>query len=301
MNIVKKTIYGLIKKLKFLPPEFYVKIYYEYYTGKKINLRNPVGFNEKIQWLKVYYKPDILTKLVDKFEVRSYIKEKIGEQYLNDLLGVYTSYDEIDFDALPDKFVLKGVHGCNYNLIVKDKSRLNKKKVNQLINKWLSRNYYYRSGLEWAYKNIPPRIIAEKFMQEEGKEVLNDYKLFCFNGSPKFIQVDIERKINDSRCYYDTQWQKLPVNRGKPKLHLSEVEKPKNLSEMLELAKILSNPFPFVRVDFYSINGQTIFGEMTFYPADGRYLFKPIKYNRIFGDYMKLPAIPEGKKYIDSI
>ena len=170
MNIVKKTLYGLIKKLKFLPPVFYVKVYYEYYSGRKLNLKNPVEFNEKIQWLKVYYQPPILTQLVDKYAVQPYIEKKIGSKYLNDIIGVYKKYEDIDFDALPNKFVLKGTHGSNYNLIVNDKSKLDKKQVKKLVNKWLNRNYYYRSGLEWAYKNAPPRVIAEKFMKEEGIE-----------------------------------------------------------------------------------------------------------------------------------
>lgn len=301
MNIVKKTLYGLIKKLKFLPPEFYVKIYYEYYSGRKLNLKNPLEFNEKIQWLKVYYQPPILTQLVDKYAVRPYIEEKIGTKYLNDILGVYTTFESIDFNTLPNKFVLKGAHGSNYNLIVNDKSKLDRKHVKKLVNKWLSRNYYYRSGLEWAYKNVPPRVIAEKFMKEEGKEVLNDYKFYCCNGVPKFIQIDIGRGIDHTRCFYDLQWGKMSITKGNIPMFKGTLEKPANLDEMIHLAKTLSEPFPYVRVDFFSVNGNTIFGEMTFYPADGRGDFKPIEYNKIVGDYITLPKIPEGKKIIDSI
>jgi len=301
MNIVKKALYGLIKKLKFLPPEFYVKIYYEYYSGRKLNLKKPVEFNEKIQWLKVYYQPAILTQLVDKYAVHTYIQEKIGTKYLNEILGVYTSFEAIDFNALPNKFVLKGAHGSNYNLIVNDKSKLDKSHVKKLVNKWLSRNYYYRSGLEWAYKNVPPRVIAEKFMKEEGKDVLNDYKFYCCNGQPKFIQIDIGRGINHSRCFYDLEWKKMPITKGKIPMFNDLLEQPNNLDEMINLAITLSNPFPYVRVDFFSVNGNTVFGEMTFYPADGRGDFNPIEYNKIVGDYITLPKIPEGKKVIDSI
>ena len=269
--------------------------------GKYINLKNPVEFNEKIQWLKVYYKPPILTKLVDKYAVRPYIEEKIGAKYLNETLGVYTSYNDIDFNSLPNKFVLKGAHGSNYNLIVNDKSKLDLKHVKKLVNKWLSRNYYYRSGLEWAYKNVPPRVIAEKFMKEEGKDVLNDYKFYCCNGKPKFIQIDVGRGIDHTRCFYDLDWKKMNIAKGKIPMFDGSLEKPKNLDEMIKLAKILSKPFPYVRVDFFSVNGNTIFGEMTFYPADGRGDFTPIKYNKIVGDYITLPKIPEGKKVIDSI
>lgn len=301
MNPIKKTIYGLIKKLKFLPPPFYMKIYHEYYTGKKLDLDNPKEFNEKIQWIKVFYKPNILSKLVDKYEVRDYVKDVIGDKYLNSILGVYSSVEEVNFDELPNRFVLKGTHGSNYNYIVtnkdKDTIRTSKKKMK----KWLGRNYYYRSGLEWAYKNVPPRVIAETFMEEEGKEVLNDYKFYCFNGEPKFVQIDIDRNINNYRCFYDIAWKKLPFTKGKNQLFPDDSPKPENLEEMIELSKKLSKPFPFVRVDFFSVNGKTIFGEMTFYPGDGRTEFNPEKYNRIFGDHLTLPKIPKGKKFIDSV
>ncbi|RLD27058.1 MAG: glycosyltransferase [Bacteroidetes bacterium] len=301
MNIIKKLTYGLIKKLKFLPPAYYIKIYYEYYTDKKLNLKNSIEFNEKIQWIKVFFKPDILTKLVDKYEVRSYVKDKIGEEYLNPMLAVYQSYDEIDFEKLPNQFVIKGTHGCNYNLIVKNKEELNKKEAKRLIKKWLSRNYYYSSGLEWAYKNVPPRVIIENFMKEEGKNNLNDYKIYCFNGQPTLFHIDVDTDKNNYRCFYDLDWQKLPYLKGKLKMYSGEFKKPANLDEMIELAKVLSEPFPFVRVDFYLVNGKTIFGELTFYPGDGRTEFKPDDVNKVIGDYLNLPSIPNHKSFIDSI
>lgn len=301
MNIVKKTVFGLLKKIKTLPPKLYVKIYYEYYSGKKLNLENPVAFNEKIQWMKVCYQPPILTTLVDKYEVRPYIEKAIGAQYLNELLGVYTSFDEIPLDKLPQRFVLKGAHGCNYNLIVKNKDEVKKSTIKKLVNKWLGRNYYYKSGLEWAYKNVPPRVIAEAYMEEVGKETLNDYKLFCFNGVPKFIQVDLQEDDVDYRCFYNTKWEKEVFNKGKVALYKGEVDEPTNLEEMIELATKLSKPFPFVRVDFYSVNGKTIFGELTFYPSDGRTSFIPEKYNKIIGDMVKLPKIPKGATHISAI
>ena len=227
MNIVKKTLYGLIKKLKFLPPAFYVKVYYEYYSGRKLNLKDPIEFNEKIQWLKVYYQPPILTQLVDKYAVRPYIKEKIGDKYLNDIIGVYSKFEDIDFDSLPNKFVLKGAHGSNYNLIVNDKSKLNKKLVKKLVNKWLSRNYYYRSGLEWAYKNVPPRVIAEKFMKEEGKEALNDYKFYCCNGKPIFIHV-----ITDGSCSSNSGGRRWVADSGDRSMSLMGYYDPKGVNQV---------------------------------------------------------------------
>lgn len=301
MNIAKKILYGLIKKLKFLPPDVYVKYYYEYYSGKKIDLKNPVEFNQKIQWLKAFYKPPVLTQLVDKYSVRPYIAKKIGEQYLNNLLGVYYKFEDIDFDSLPNQFVLKGVHGCNYNLIVEDKSKLDRKKTKKLLKKWLRRNYYYSSGLEWAYKDVRPRVIAEQFLKEEGKEVLNDYKFYCYRGNVDMVQIDIGRGSEHSRCYYDMQWNKIPITKGKVKMFDGEYLKPENLNDMVKLAQVLSEPFPFVRVDFFSVNGKIYFGEMTFYPGDGRHDFKPVEYNKILGDKIVLPQIPKGKRYIDSL
>lgn len=297
----KKIVYGLIKKIKILPPKFYVRVYYEYYTGKKLNLSNPVEFNQKIQWLKVYYKPKILNQLVDKYAVRAYVKEKIGAQYLNKSIAVYNSANEVNFDDLPEKFVIKGVHGCHFNLIVKDKSNLNRMKSRLLLIKWMHKNQYYRGGLEWAYKDVKPRLIAEAYLEEMGQEIINDYKFFCFNGKPKFIQVDIERATEHKRCFYDLNWKKLPFNIKNFTPFESELKKPVNFDEMKKLAEKLADEFPFVRVDLYSIFGKTIFGEMTFYPSDGRNEFVPDHYNKIIGDYLKLPVLLKNQKHITTI
>lgn len=287
--------------MKFLPPEFYVKIYYEYYTGKKLNLKNPVEFNEKIQWLKVYYQPPILTQLVNKYEVRTYVEEKIGAQYLNKLIAYYKSASEVDFNNLPDKFVIKGVHGFHFNLIVPDKTLLNKKRAKYLLHKWMRKNQYYRGGLEWAYKNCKPGLVAETFLEEPGKTVINDYKFFCFNGKPRFVQIDIGRGESDLRAYFDLNWQLLPFNKGKVNFTSQQETKPENFDEMVLLAEKLADSFPFVRVDFYSISGKTIFGEMTFYPADGRTDFLPDEYNKIIGDYLVLPKKKPGQKVITQV
>ena len=301
MNIIKKSIYGLIKKLKFLPPEVYMKYYYEYYSGKKLDLDNPKEFNQKISWLKVYYHPPILTQLVDKYSVRSYVKDKIGEHYLNELIEVYESAEDVNFDELPDQFVIKGVHGFHFNLIVKDKSKLNKKRARFLMNKWMRKNHYYRGGLEWAYKNVKPRLIAEKFLSEMDKEVLIDYKFFCFNGEPKFVQIDIDRGIHDHRAFYDLNWNKLSFYNKENPVYPGELTQPETFNEMVEVSRKLADSFPFVRVDLYSINGSVLFGEMTFYPSDARKDFYPSSYNDILGSYLKLPMLPEGQKEITTI
>ena len=297
----KKLLYGILKKMKFLPPEIYMPIYYEYYLGKKLDLKNPVEFNQKIQWLKTYYHPDILTKLVDKYAVREYVKEKVGEQYLNDLIAVYDKASKVNFDELPNQFVIKGVHGFHFNLIVKDKTKLNRNKARFLMNKWMHKNQYYRGGLEWAYKNVPPRLIAEKYLEEMDKDVILDYKFFCFNGEPKFLQIDVERGINDQRAFYDLEWNKLEFYNKENRLYEGEMTQPENFEEMIWVARTLADKFPFVRVDLYSIKNKTIFGEMTFYPADGRKDFHPAHYNKILGDMIKLPILPKNKKEIKEV
>ncbi len=294
----KKSTYRLLKNFKFLPNKRLLKIRYRYYTDDKLNLENPKKFNEKIIWLKLHFHVPLLTQLADKFAVRAYVSEKIGDVYLNELYNVYYSVDAIDFDQLPNQFVLKGVHGSSLNIIVKDKSKLDIKKAKKTMRKWMKHCQYKKVGLEWAYKNIEPKIIAEKYLEEEDREVLLDYKFFCFNGKPKFVQIDLERGIEDYRCFYDLDWKKLPFSTVKNTFFEGEVEKPSNFDEMIKLAYNLSENLPFSRVDFYSIKGRTIFGEITFYPADGKKNFVPDKYNEIIGDYLKLPKIPEEHKII---
>ena len=174
---LKKLIFRVLKNFKFLPVPTLLKIRHHYYTGKKLNLKSPVEFNEKIQWLKLNYQNPLLTKLACKYTVREYVTEKIGASYLNELYGVYDNVETINFDLLPNSFVLKGVHGSSLNLIVENKKELNIPDVKNKLNKWLSHNQYEKVGYEWAYKNIKPRIICEKFLSEKGKDVLNDYKI----------------------------------------------------------------------------------------------------------------------------
>ncbi|MFS4467377.1 ATP-grasp fold amidoligase family protein [Maribacter sp. 2210JD10-5] len=299
--MLKKIGLGILKKMKFLPAPFYMKVFYEYYSGKKLDLNNPVEFNEKLQWLKVYYRVPILSQLVDKYDVRDYVSKKVGAQYLNELIGVYHKVNEVNFDTLPNKFVLKATHGYHFNLLVKDKKKLNRKRARFLMYKWMSKNQYWRGGLEWAYKNAKPKIIIEHFLEEIGKDDINDYKFFCFNGVPKFLHVDTDRGSNHSRAYYDLNWNKLPIKHDSISFIDGKTEKPSNFDEMVEIATKLANKFPFVRVDLYNLNGKIVFGEMTFYPADGRLEFKPAQYNKIIGDYITLPKIPKGQKYITTL
>jgi len=298
-KIIWKFTLRMLRKMRFLPSISYAKFHYEYFNGKKLNLYDPIEFNEKIQWLKVFYRPKILNQLVDKYAVRDYVEAKIGAEYLNEIYGVYNSPKDIMYEELPQKFIIKATHASSYNLIVTDKDKLNKTKVAKLFKKWLSINQYYRMGQEWAYKDVQPRLIAERFLKEDGRISLIDYKFYCFNGEAKLLEVHLDRDEDHKRGFYDLNFNRLPYRYVSVEKSISsEVEKPTNFEEMKNLSEILAVNFPFVRVDFYSIKGKTIFGEMTFYPSDGRKDLHPNKYNKIMGDYIKLPKLETGQQFI---
>ena len=298
---LRRLFVYLLNKMTFLPQKFYLPYLYEYHTGKKLNLRNPKEFNAKIQWYKLFYHPRLLNQLVDKYAVRSYVEEKIGALYLNELYGVYDSIAEIDFDGLPDRFVVKAVHASSYNLICKDKKQLNEKNYKKTFRKWFSTNQYYRTGQEWAYKDVKPRLIFEKFIEDDQRDSLTDYKFYCFDGVAKFIEVHIDRDENHKRAFYDLDFKKLPFRYVSQAKSISEnIEKPDKLQEMITLSEKLAENLPFVRVDFYFTEGKIIFGELTFYPSDGRKDFYPEEYNRTIGELFKLPEL-KGRKVITDI
>lgn len=264
-----------------------LKKWYKKRTGRELNLENPKTFNEKIQWLKLYDNSPLKTKLADKYLVREWINENLGEEYLIPLLGVYDSFDEIDFDKLPDKFVLKANHGCAWNIIVKDKQKFDKKKAKKKFDKWMKRNYALKAGFEMQYKDIPPKIVAEAFIQDSKGE-LNDYKVLCFNGEPKFIWIDQGRFSNRTENIYDTKWNLQPFLLTYENSK-EEVPPPKNLETMIEFARKLSKDFALVRVDFYNVDGKIYFGEMTFTSASGVDVFKPAEYDLKLGEMLELP------------
>ena len=255
--------------------------------GYKLNLDTPQTFNEKLQWLKLYDRNPDYTKMVDKYEVRKYIKEKIGEEYLIPLIDVYDKFDDIDFDKLPNQFVIKCTHDSGGLVICKDKNNLHVKAAKKKINKFMKRNYY-KVHREWPYKNVKPRIIIEKYMEDTKAKELVDYKFMCFDGEPKLSFTCSERYNNGLKVtFFDLDWNKLPFERHYPSSN-KKIIKPINYDLMLKFSKILSDDIPFVRVDWYEINGKLYFGELTFYPGSGYEEFTPSKYDKIIGDFIKL-------------
>lgn len=282
-----------------MPIPQYVAIQYEYYNKKKIDLKNPTEFNQKVQWLKAFYHPPILHQLVDKYAVRSYVEEKIGANYLNECISIHDRVSDINFEELPNRFVMKVVNGCGYNIIVPDKSQLNIRKAKLKLLKWVNKDQYKRSGKEWAYKGVKPRIMVEKFMEEIEHSSLKDYKFYCFNGKPKFVEIHLDRNTDHKSSFYDLNFQQLPFRDVEEHETIqTSIEKPEQFEEMILLAEKLADKLPFVRVDFYYFENRIVFGEMTFYPGDGRADFQPEEYNKILGDMLELPKIPLGQKDI---
>ena len=272
---------------RYISDKTFLKLYFRTYQGYKLNIEEPKTFNEKIQWLKINDKNEKYTELTDKYLVRNYIKEKIGEKYLIPLLGTWNNAKDINFDKLPNQFVLKCNHDSASVIICKDKEKFNKKKAIRKLNKALKYQYFWKSR-EYNYKNIEPKIIAEKYMVDQKSEELVDYKFFCFNGEPKFIQVDIGRFTKHIRNYYDIDGSFIPVEYGCPNDEKIAINEDINLNEMIRLAKILSKDLIMVRVDLYQVKGKIYFGEMTFHHGGGSMQVKPFKYDEEWGKYIDL-------------
>ena len=267
-----------------LKDEEYIKLLYESIFGKKLDLDNPQTFNEKLQWLKLHDRNELYKKLVDKYEVKKYVESIIGKEYIIPTINKYEKFDEIKFDELPNQFVLKCTHDSGGIVICKDKKQLDIDNARKKINKSLKNNFYYMFR-EWAYKEVRPRIIAEEYMGEE----LNDYKIFCFNGEPKFTLVCSNRVGKHKNTdFFDNNWNHLNFTREHSKNSNTPINKPENFDEMLEIARKLSNKLQFIRVDLYNINGHIYFGELTFYPSGGFEGFYPCEYGKKIGELLEL-------------
>lgn len=255
----------------WMPDQWYISIQYYLAMGRRMHWGNPTGFHEKLNWLKIHHRRPLLTQLVDKYAVREYVAEKIGECYLVPLLGRWDSADAIDFDSLPDRFVLKCNHGSHDVTVCRDKQMIDRKQVCNNYRKWLKRNLYY-SYREWPYKNVRPCVICERMIETEAVGgVPTDYKFMCFNGQVDCVMLCMERGTGDTKFYFfDPDWRLLRYNkRGMAAPADFTLPKPDGMDRMFELAAKLSEGFPFVRVDFYCEEGRIYFGEMTFYPQAG--------------------------------
>ena len=274
---------------RFIPDKSYLNFRYKKVFNRNIDWENPKTYNEKLQWLKINDRNPLYTTLVDKYAVKDYVANVIGKEHVIETYGVWDKFDDIDFNSLPNQFVLKCTHDSGGLVIVKDKTKLNKKTAKAKIEKSLKTNFYL-AGREWPYKNVPRKIIAEKFMVDESGYELKDYKFFCFDGKVKalFIATDRMKEGEEVKFdFFDRDFNHLPFKHGHENSK-SEIKKPEKFDEMIELAEKLSSGLKHVRVDLYNVKGQIYFGEMTFYHHTGLVPFEPDEWDYTFGSWIKI-------------
>ena len=273
----------------WMSDEKYLKYFFRGMMGQKLNLDNPKSFSEKLQWLKVYDRNPLYTKLVDKYEAKKIIAQQIGEEYIIPTLGVWDRFEDIDFNLLPNQFVLKCTHDSGGLVVCKDKATLDFDQAKKKIQESYKNNYYFY-GREWPYKDVKPRIIAEKYMEDTSTGELRDYKFFCFNGEVKalFVATDRIGSKETNFDFIDADYQHLPFTNGH--LNASTIPaKPINFEKMKAIASKLSQNIPHVRVDLYECNGKVYFGEMTFTHWSGFMQYEPQEWDYTFGSWLKLP------------
>lgn len=279
----------ILYKLGLLIPDgLYVRLKYRKAFGCWPNLKDPKTFNEKLTWLKLHDHNPLYTRMVDKYEAKRYVADIIGEEYVIPTCGVWDKADDIDFDALPDKFVMKATHDSGRVICCRDKSKLDKDWAREEMRKSLKRDFYAVTR-EWPYKNVKPRIIAEQLLESDTND-LADYKIHNFNGVPRFILVCRDRFADSglTEDFFDTNWTHINVKRpGHPNADVME-DRPSSLDKMLKLSERLGKEVPFMRTDFYSIGNKVYFGEITLYPASGAVPFVPERYDDIFGDMLNI-------------
>ena len=275
---------------RWMDDKTYLKIIFRGHIGKKLDLKNPRTYSEKLQWLKLFDHNPVYTQLVDKYRVRDFVREKIGDRYLIPLLGVWNNAEEIEFDKLPDQFVLKCNHDTGSVTVCRNKKEFDIKAAQAKLSQCLENGTYWTTR-EWPYKDVKPCIIAEKYMEDNTSHDLRDYKFFCFDGVPKAMFIATERLNPDKPTafdFFDMEFNHLPVKQGHPNADTLP-SKPANFEKMKELAGMLSEGFAHVRVDLYEINGAVYFGEMTFYHFSGVEPFDPPEWDDIFGSWLELP------------
>lgn len=273
-----------------LSDEKYIKLKFYASLGEKLNLDNPKTFNEKLQWLKLYDRNPKYTKMVDKYEAKKYVADIIGEEYIIPTLGVWDNFDMIDFDSLPNGFVLKSTHDSGGLVICKDKKDFNKSVAKAKIERSLKRDYYLVHR-EWPYKDVPKRIVAEQYIEECDGANLIDYKFYCFNGKPKFLYVSqgLSNHQTAHINYVSLDWKKTKFKRNDFDEFEELPPKPLNFDKMIECSQKLSHNIPFLRVDFYNLNGKIYFSELTFFPGAGFTEFHPPEWDEIIGEWINLP------------
>lgn len=282
--------------LNWMDDATYLKLKFRGAMGKPLDLKEPKTFNEKLQWLKIYDRNPQYTALVDKSTAKDYVKKIIGEEYTIPTYGVWDSFDQIDFDSLPNQFVLKCTHDSGGILICKDKSKLDLEAARDKMEKALKRDFY-PVNREWYYSNVKPRLIAERYMEDSRTGELRDYKYFCFDGVPKLVFVATDRQTEGEETkfdFFDMDYHHIDVRNGHPNASVPP-EKPQNFELMKELAGKLSAGLPHVRVDFYEVDGQVYFGEMTFYHFSGMVPFEPEIWDETIGSWLVLPKAGDKK------
>ncbi len=302
MNKIKKLFHALLhdrnkiklvllyKFSRFYSDENFLRRLYKLRMGKELNLENPQTFSEKLQWLKLYNRKPEYTQMVDKVGAKEYVANIIGEEYIIPTIGVWDRAEDIDWDSLPNQFVLKCTHDSGGIVICKDKATLDIQKATKKLKKSMQRDYFY-DNREWPYKNVKKRIIAEKFIEVQGHQDIPDYKFFCFNGEPMYCQVIRDRNTKETIDFYDMEWNHMPFVGLNPIATNGEtpVARPLCIEDMICICKKLSKNIPFSRIDLYVIDDKEYFGEITFFPASGIGWFRPEEWNYTFGSWIKLP------------
>lgn len=294
MNIA--FIYQILNQLDYIKrhlenPKRFIERSFKARMGYDLNLSEPRTYSEKLQWLKLYYHNPLYTTLVDKYAVKDYVANAIGSDYIIQTLGVWDKFDSIDFDSLPNQFVLKCTHDSGGLVICKDKSHFNLAQARRIINKCLRHNFYY-AGFEWPYKNVKPRIIAEEYMEDSKTKELRDYKFFCFDGVVKFlfIATDRQKEGEDVKFdFFDSDFNHLPFRQGHENAPALP-EKPSRFEDMKAIAETLSKGIPHVRVDLYEVDGRVYFGEYTFFHHGGWTQFDPPEWDYALGKELVLPC-----------
>ena len=276
---------------KWMSEEAYITSLYKLKVGRELDLANPRTYTEKIQWLKLYDRNPKYTMMQDKYLVREYVSKMIGDEYLIPLLGVWERVDDIDFNSLPNQFVLKCNHDCASVIICRDKTSFNVMVAKEKLNRCLKRDYSIAGG-EWAYRDIKRRIIAEQYMHDNNEKTLNDYKFFCFSGKAKIVMITSgEAHTKERRLdFYDMDFNPLDIRRGEMLKSGQPINKPLGIDELIPLVEKIADGIPFVRVDFYLINGHPYFGEIAFYPSSGFAEFSPYEWEERIGSWIELPV-----------